>query len=93
MSKKHKYKLKTEKLQLSKTLKTLTKDYNMDQVLVFDQRLIPFLLHCYVTPQGIVTLDSPGKKPRGVFDSSFRPTVWAVAINDMTAKDIYVESL
>jgi hypothetical protein len=70
-----------------KMLKTLTKDANLDQVLVFDERIVPFLVNCHVTPQGLVNIDQPGKKPRGVFDSTFRPTFWAVAINDMTTKD------
>ena len=70
-----------------KMLKTLTKDANLDQVLVFDERLVPYLVNCHVTPQGLVNVDQPGKKPRGVFDSTFRPTFWAVAINDMTNKD------
>lgn len=71
----------------AKFLKTLTKDANVDQVLVFDERLVPFILNCHVTPQGLVNIDSPGKKPRCVFDSTFRPTIQAIAINDMTTKD------
>ena len=59
----------------------------MDHVLVFDECVVPFLLNCHVTPQGLVNIDQPGKKPWCVFDSTFRPTFWAVAINDMTTKD------
>lgn len=70
-----------------KLLKTLTKDFSMDHVLIFDERLVPYLLNCHVTPQGMVNIDSPGKKPRCVFDSTFRPTLWAMAINDHTTKD------
>jgi hypothetical protein len=69
-----------------KLYKTLLKDAALEQVLIFDERMIPFLLNCHLTPLGLVNIDVLGKKPRPVFDSTTRPTFWAFAINDMTNK-------
>jgi hypothetical protein len=41
-------------------------------------------LHC--TPLGMVDLNKPHKDPRPIFDSSFRPGLWAMAIIDFTTK-------
>lgn len=71
----------------SKTFGALVKDTKRGYVLPFDRRAIPFVLNCHVTPQGMVDLDKPGKKPRPIFDSSFRPAPWATAINDWTNKE------
>ena len=71
----------------SKAYQALVKDVKRGYVLVFDQRLIPFVLNCHVTPQGIVDLDTPHKNPRPIFDSTFRPHPACFAINDWTHKD------
>ena len=52
--------------------------------IIMDSRLEPYLLNAHLTPAGLVI--KPDKKPRPVFDSSFRPEVWAMAINDWTDK-------
>jgi hypothetical protein len=65
-----------------KAYKALLKDFKKDYILLYDRRLVPYLLHSHVTPQGIVDLDTPFKNPRPVFDSSFRPQPWCFAIND-----------
>ncbi len=70
-----------------KTLQALIKDNKRGYTLLFDQRLVPFLLQCHVTPQGVVDLDAINKNPRPIFDSSFRPYPWCQAINDWTSKD------
>ncbi len=69
-----------------KTYKALVKDNKRGYTLLFDERFIPFVLHCHVTPQGIVDLDTINKNPRPIFDSSFRPFPWCSAINDWTHK-------
>ena len=51
-----------------------------------DPRLVFFILNCHLTPQGIVDLYKRFKKPRPIFDSSFRPEPWCFAINDWTDK-------
>lgn len=62
--------------------KAIAKDYRQGYTLLMDDRLAPFIPHCHVTPQGI--LIKPGKKARIFFDSSFRPSAKAFAINDWT---------
>ena len=69
-----------------KTYKTLVKDHKRGNVIVFDQRLIPFVLNGHLTPQGVVDLDKIYKSPRPIFDSSFRAQDWNMAINDWTSK-------
>ena len=69
-----------------KTYKALVKDAKQGFVIPFDQRALPFVLNCHVTPQGVVDLDRPHKNPRPIFDSSFRPFPWCAAINDWTSK-------
>ena len=71
---------------IPKMKKTLVKDANRDQVLIFDRRVFWFVINCHVTPTGLVNFDKPGKKARCVFDSSFHPIFYALAINDMTTK-------
>ena len=70
-----------------KTYKAMVKDSRKGFILVFDQRMVLFILHCHLTPQGVVDLNSLFKNPRPIFDSSFRPYVWCYAINDWTHKD------
>lgn len=70
-----------------KTLKALVKDNRKGFTLLFDPRATLFMLHCHVTPQGVVDLNTPYKNPRPIFDSSFRPYSWCFAINDWTTKD------
>jgi len=69
-----------------KTYKALVKDAKQGFVIPFDQRALPFVLNCHVTPQGVVDLDHPHKNPRPIFDSSFWPFPWCIAINDWTSK-------
>lgn len=69
----------------TKTRKAIIKDNSRGYCLTFDIRLVHFLLNCHVTPQGMVDLDKPHKKPRGVFDSTFRPNENSMAINDWTS--------
>ena len=70
-----------------KTYKAMVKASKKGYILVFDERLIPFLLNCHVTPQGLVDLNTLYKNPRPIFDSTFRPYPWCHAINDWTSKD------
>lgn len=76
----------TVEAEPEKTYQAMVKDNRKGYTLLFDQRLVPFLLHCHVTPQGVVDLDTPYKKPRPIFDSSFRPAPWCHSINDWTDK-------
>ena len=70
-----------------KTYKAMAKDYRKGFTILFDPRMILLMHDCHVTPQGLVDLNSPYKKPRPIFDSSFRPQPWCQAINDWTHKD------
>ncbi|KAG7339748.1 hypothetical protein IV203_025427 [Nitzschia inconspicua] len=65
----------------------LAKDAKRGFTLVLDRRLLPFIRDLHLTPLGIVDLDNPWKSDRPVFDSSFRPKPWSMAINDWTNKD------
>ena len=70
-----------------KTYKAMVKDNKKGYTLLLDSRILLLLLHCHVTPQGVVDLNTPYKNPRPIFDSSFRPNVDSIAINDITHKD------
>ena len=70
-----------------KTFQALLKDYRKGYTLLFDPRAVLFMIHCHLTPQGVVDLNTPYKNPRPIFDSSFRPYPWCHAINDWTDKD------
>ena len=70
----------------AKAYKAMLKDNKRGFTLLFDKRLLLFLLHAHSTPQGMVDLLSLFKNPRPIFDSSFRPEVWCIAINDWTTK-------
>jgi hypothetical protein len=69
-----------------RTMGALAKDFNKSYCLLFDTRMVHFTLNCHVTPQGLIGAQKPGKKPRPIFDSSFRPDPWCFAINDWTNK-------
>jgi hypothetical protein len=65
----------------------MVKDNRKGFTLLFDYRLVLLMNHCHLTPQGLVDLNTPYKKPRPIFDSSFRPYPWCFAINDWTHKE------
>ena len=67
----------TVKEASEKTYAALVKDNRKGYTILFDQRLTQFLLHCHVTPQGIVDLHTIHKNPRPIFDSSFHPFLGA----------------
>ena len=69
-----------------KTYKAMVKDNSRGYTLLLDRRAVLFVLHCHLTPQGVVDLASPYKSPRPIFDSTFRPKPWCFAINDWTSK-------
>jgi hypothetical protein len=69
-----------------KTMDTLVKDSKRGFCLVLDKRILPFIIHGHQTPLGMVNLDHHYKKPRNIFDSTFRPAPWAHSINDWTNK-------
>ena len=71
----------------AKTYKALVKDNKRGFTLLFDPRVVTLMLHCHLTRQGVVDLNTPYKNPRPIFDSSFRPHPWCFAINDWTSKD------
>ena len=77
---------KTVDADPTKAYKATLKDNKRGFTLLFDHRLMLFLLHAHSTPQGMVDLDSLFKNPRPIFDSSFRPEAWCMAINDWTSK-------
>jgi len=69
-----------------KTWKALVKENKRGACLTMDPRLLHFLHHAHLTPQGMVDLCKVHKTPRPIFDSSFRPKPWCMAINDWTHK-------
>jgi hypothetical protein len=52
-----------------------------------DPWLTFFVPNLHRTPLGVVDLNKLHKNPRPIFDSSFRPTTWDMAINDFTCKE------
>jgi hypothetical protein len=70
-----------------KAYQAMVKDNRKGFTLLFDYRAVLLMLHCHLTPQGLVDLNTPYKNPRPIFDSSFRPYPWCFAINDWTNKD------
>jgi len=70
-----------------KTCKAMVKDSCKGFTLLLDQRAILLMLHCHLTPQGVVDLNTPHKSPRPIFDSSFRPEPLCWAINDWNSPD------
>jgi hypothetical protein len=77
---------KTITEDVPKTQKALIKDIRRGYVLIMDPWLTFFVPNLHRTPLGMVDLCKPHKNPRPIFDSSFRPTSWAMAINDFTSK-------
>ncbi len=67
-------------------LKALVKDSRRGNVIILDDRLLPYMPHTHLTPQGLADVDNKWKNPRTIFDSSFRPDVHCMAINDWTDK-------
>lgn len=67
-------------------LKVFQKDVRRGFAVALDERSIPFIQDLHVTPLGIVDLDNPWKPSRPVFDSSFHPHPWSMAINDWCNK-------
>ena len=63
------------------------KDNKKGYTVLFDWRLVLFILNCHLTPQGMIDLETLFKNPRPIFDSSFRPFFWCMAINDWTTKE------
>ena len=71
----------TEEL-VGSTKASLEKDVMKGFALGADPRLVYFVPNLHLTPIGLI--EAPGKKPRIYFDSSFRPKIWSMAINDAT---------
>jgi hypothetical protein len=67
---------------VASTKASLEKDVMKGFALGADPRLVYYLPNLHLTPIGLI--DIPGKKPRIYFDSSFRPKIWSMAINDVT---------
>ena len=54
-----------------KTYQALVKDNKRGFCLTMDPRLVHFILHAHLTPQGMVDLNKIYKSPRPIFDSTF----------------------
>ena len=67
--------------------KVMVKDSKRGNTILVHQDLLPFVKDLHVTPQGIVDADNEWKNSRPVYDSTFRPTPWAMAINDHVDTD------
>jgi hypothetical protein len=68
------------------TYRSLLKESSRGYCLIFDVRMVHFTLNCHLTPNGLIDIAHPYKKPRPIFDSSFRPKPWCSGINDWTSK-------
>ena len=66
---------------------TIIKQSKRGLTLIMDPQLIHFALNAHLSPQGLVDIVHPRRKPRPLSDSSFRPFPGAYAINDWTHKD------
>ena len=65
---------------------TIVKQSKRGLTLIMDPNLIHFALNAHLSPQGLVDVLHPRRKPRPISDSSFRPNPSAMAINDWTEK-------
>lgn len=65
---------------------TIVKQSKRGLTLIMDPQLIQFALNAHLSPQGLVDIIHPRRKPRPLSDSSFRPWLGAMAINDWTNK-------
>lgn len=65
----------------------MAKDVRREYTIPMEQRLLWFIAHLHLTPQGMVDLFKRYKSPRPVFDSSSHPQAWCLVINDWTSKD------
>jgi hypothetical protein len=77
---------KTIAEDVPKTQQALVKDIRPGYLLIMDPWLTCFVPNLHRTPLGMVDLNKPYKNPRPIFDSSFRPAPWAIAINGFTSK-------
>jgi hypothetical protein len=77
---------KTITEDIPKTRKALAKDIRRGYVLVMDPWLVFFVSNLHRTPLGMVDLNKLHKNPRPIVDGTFRPTSWAMAINNFTNK-------
>jgi hypothetical protein len=64
--------------------KVFLKDCKRGHALAFDIRLLPYIYHAHLTPQGIINILNAWKAMRLVCDSSFRCNLHSMAINDWT---------
>ena len=65
---------------------TIVKQRKRGLTLIMDPTMIHFALNAHLTPQGLVDIMHPRRKPRPISDCSFRPSPAAYAINDWTDK-------
>jgi hypothetical protein len=77
---------KTITEDVPKTQKALVKDIRRGYGLIMDPWLAFFIPNLHLMPLGMVDISKLHKNPRPIFDSSFRPQPWAMAINDYTSK-------
>lgn len=64
----------------------MLKDSRRGNTLLLDSKLLMFIPHLHLTPQGLVDVENKWKSDRPVFDSTFRPQIWCTAINDWVDK-------
>ena len=65
---------------------TIVKQSKLGLILIMDPAMIHFPLNAHLSPQGLVDIMHPRRKPRPISDCSFRPSPAAYAINDWTDK-------
>ena len=69
-----------------KTKKAVAKDVVRQYSLAANPSLLYFLYNCHLNPIGLIDLNKRNKKPRIIYDSSFRPHHDSWAVNDWTNK-------
>lgn len=63
------------------------KDFTRSYTLTANPALIFFAYDMHLTPQGLVDVGHIYRKPRPIFDATFRPLPHSMAVNDFTNKD------
>lgn len=72
---------------VDKTMKNMVKDSKKGYTISMDPAILPYIAHLHLTPMGLTNGSHLYKKSRAFFDSSFRPEIHCMAINDWTCKE------
>jgi hypothetical protein len=71
----------------NRALDALIKEQKKGWCIIVDPRVMPFVLNSHLTPIGLINIDHPYKKPRLIWDASFRPKPDSFAFNNWTSME------